>query len=440
MKKIHPTALFRLTVLGSLVSREVLPRGELTSELARLSEKDYDIPGASSTRLSPKTIENWYYRYRHGGVEALEPKVRNDQGQSKIRVELQQAVIAAKKVNRRRSIRTLKRLMEEEGLAAKGELSRSSIHRLLRSHGLSQPAGEEEPKEEFRRFEAACAGDIWYGDVMHGPRIEVEGRLRKTYLVTLMDDASRLATHSVFCLGETALEIEGALKQALLKRGLPRKLVIDNGSAYRAASLQGICARLVIPLIYCRPYAPQGKAKLERWHRTVRGQFLTEVDCRLLSLEDLNARLWAWIERWYHRNEHDGLAGKTPLERYQQDLPRIRPLGTHASRIDEIFLHRESRKVRKDGTVSYGGALFEVPFELSGRTIWLKVDPHRKTIAGLEDKEGEPLGMAVPLDARANLNRKRHKPGEHRPSPDTPSTGPNPVDTAMREHYGKEAS
>jgi transposase InsO family protein len=440
MKEIHPTALFRLTVLGSLISREVLVRGELNRELQRLSEMTYDIPGSSSTQLSPKTIENWYYLYRNGGIEALEPKVRSDQGQSKLRPELQEAVIAAKKANRKRSIRTLKRLMEEEGLAAKGELSRSSIHRLLKSHGLTDRSDDEEPQEEFRRFEAACAGDIWYGDVMHGPRIMVDGRLRKTYLATLMDDASRLVAHSVFCLAESALEIEGALKQALLKRGLPRKLVIDNGAAYRAASLQGICARLAIPLVYCRPYAPQGKAKLERWHRTVRGQFLSEIDARMLSLDELNARLWAWVERWYHKNEHDGLEGKTPLQRYQQDLPRIRPLGDYASRIDEIFLHRESRKVRKDGTVSYGGSLFEVPYELSGRTIWLKVDPHRQTIVGLEDKQGEPLGRAVPLDARANLNRKRHKPGGGPASPDTPTTGPSPVDAAMREHYGNPAS
>ena|GEM_PF-4020822 len=56
-----------------------------------------------------------------------------------------------------------------------------------------------------------------------------------------MDDASRLLTHSAFCLGETALDIEGGLKQALLKRGVPRKLVVDNGTAYRSGSLQGIC-------------------------------------------------------------------------------------------------------------------------------------------------------------------------------------------------------
>src|SRR3546814_728183 len=119
--------------------------------------------------------------------------------------------------------------------------------------------------EEKRSFVAEFAGSIWYGDVMHGPAIPVAGRQRKVYLVSLMDDASRLITHSAFCLGETALDIEGVLKQALLKRGVCRKLVVDNGAAYRAQTLQGICVRLGVQLIYCRPYAPEGKGKLERW-------------------------------------------------------------------------------------------------------------------------------------------------------------------------------
>ena len=93
------------------------------------------------------------------------------------------------------------------------------------------------------------------------------------------------------------------LKQALLKRGVPSKLVVDNGAAYRAQTLQGICARLGIHLIFCRPYAPEGKGKLERWHRTLRDQFLGELDERhITSLEDLNARLWAWLEQVYHRS------------------------------------------------------------------------------------------------------------------------------------------
>ena len=73
----------------------------------------------------------------------------------------------------------------------------------------------------------------------------------------------------------------------------------------------------------------------------------------------------AWVERIYHRSPHDGLGGITPLARYQQDLPKIRPLGLLAAKLDALFHHRISRRVRKDGTVSYQGKRFEVPFELS---------------------------------------------------------------------------
>ncbi|MCP3971375.1 MAG: transposase family protein, partial [Rhodobacteraceae bacterium] len=217
-------------------------------------------------------------------------------------------ILAAKRENPRRSIRMIRRLLESRGTVARGELSRSAIHRLLQAHGLSRITGSASEPEEHRAYEAEHAGDIWYGDVMHGPQVPMDGKMRKSYLVSLMDDASRLIAHSAFCPGETALDIEAVLKQAVLKRGLPVKLVIDNGPAYRAKTLQGICARLGIHLVYCRPYAPEGKGKLERWHRTFRNHFLSELDItRLRDLSDLNARLWAWLETVYHQTAHGGL-------------------------------------------------------------------------------------------------------------------------------------
>ena len=246
---------------------------------------------------------------------------------------------------------------------------------------------------------------------MHGPHVPIKGQLRKTYLVSLLDDASRLVTHSAFCLGETALDIEGVLKQALLRRGVPIKFIVDNGAAYRAATLQGVCARLGIALIFCRPYAPEGKGKLERWHRTFRDQFLSELDPRLItSLDDLNARLWAWIEQVYHQTVHSSLDGLTPLARYQRDLPRIRSLGTQATQLDALFHHRVTRFVRKDGTVSYLAQRFEVPYELSGKTVRLVVDPHAQRVVGVEDQAGESLGQATALDRLANVHRTRRKP------------------------------
>ncbi len=435
MNEIHPVALFRYSVLGPLVSRAQLPRGELKATIQELAARHYDIPGSRHSHLSEKTIEGWYYAWRRGGIEALVPKVRSDQGQSKLPPELQEAILAAKRENPRRSIRGIRRLLERRGTVAKDELSRSAIHRLLQAHGLSRPSGAASEPEERRAYVAEYAGDIWYGDVMHGPRVPIQGKQRKAYLVSLMDDASRLIAHSAFRPGETALDIEGVLKQAVLKRGLPVKLVIDNGPAYRAKTLQGICARLGIHLVYCRPYQPEGKGKLERWHRTFRDQFLSELDpTQIRDLDDLNARLWAWCETVYHTTPHTGLAGLTPLARYQQDLPRIRALGTLAARLDELFYHRITRKVRKDAIVSYQGKRFEVPYELARQRVQLVVDPHTEQVLGVEDENGQSLSAATPLDAVANAHRTRRQPTPIAFEPHAP-TGLNAVEQAYREYH-----
>ncbi len=435
MKEIDPKALFRLSVLGPLVSRERLERGELQQIIRELAQREYAIPDSRRHHLGEKTIEAWYYRWRREGITGLTPKIRVDRGQSKLSPSIQEAILAAKRENPRRSIRQIKRLLEAAGSVARASLSRSAIHRLLQQQGLSRMSGSSSLPEERRSFVAASAGAIWYGDVMHGPRIPLHAKLRKTYLVSLMDDASRLISHSAFCLGETALDIEGVLKQALLRRGVPIKLIVDNGAAYRANTLQAICVRLGIHLIYCRPYAPEGKGKLERWHRTFRDQFLSELDERnITSLADLNARLWAWLEQVYHRTAHAGLGGLTPLARYQQDLPKIRSLGPRATEIDALFHHRITRFVRKDGTVSYLGGRFEVPYELAGKTVKLVVDPHAGRVLGVENEAGESLGSAIPLDAIANLKRVRRKPNpelNHEPL----RGGPNLVEIAYEQYH-----
>jgi len=436
MNEIDPKALFRLSVLGPVVSREKLEHGELQQLIRELAQREYAIPGTQRRHLGEKTIQAWYYSWRREGIAGLEPKLRVDRGQSKIAPAIQEAILAAKRDNPRRSIRQILRLLEAAGLVAQRSLSRSAIHRLLHASGLSKLTGGPASPEEKRSFTAEFAGSIWYGDVMHGPRVPVKGQLRKTYLVSLLDDASRLVAHSAFCLGETALDIEGVLKQALLRRGVPSRIVVDNGAAYRAHTLQGICARLGIHLIFCRPFSPTSKGKLERLHLTLRNQFLSELDeRRITDLDELNARLWAWLEQVYHRTPHGGLGGLTPLARYQRDLPRIRTLGAKAVQLDSLFHHRISRFVRKDGTVSYLGQRFEVPYEHSGKTVSLVVDPHAQRVVGVEDAAGNSLGQATPLDAIANVKRVRRRPEPAQMS-SVPRTGPNLVELAHAKYHG----
>jgi hypothetical protein len=226
-----------------------------------------------------------------------------------------------------------------------------------------------------------------------------------------MDDASRLICHSAFCLDETAISIEFVLKEALLKRGLPKKLLIDNGPAYRSKSLQNVCARLKIRLIYSRPYEPESKGKLERWHATMRSQFLTELDLQAIhTLAELNARLWVWIEQKYHRTVHSALNPKTPLERFHQDLLKIQPIGEMAKYLDDYFYHRIKRKIKKDATLSFDGKLFEVPFELAGETVYLVFDAPTNVPTYVESLEHQWLSSIHPLDKLANNKRIRQRP------------------------------
>lgn len=408
---IHPAALFRLSVIGPLTSRDHLERGEFKKIVRELSAKTYDIPNSKRVHIDGKTIERWFYQWRKEGIDGLNPKSRSDKGTSQLPKEIQQKLLALKKENAKRSLNTLIRLLEMQGDIQKNQMARATIHRFLKSHGLSKQIDESGTTIERRAFEALFAGDIWYGDVMHGPRIQTDNGIKKTYLVSMMDDASRLICHSAFCLDETALSIEFVLKEALLKRGMPKKLVIDNGSAYRSHTLQSICARLNIQIVYCRPYEPEGKGKLERFHRTFRDQFLTEIDIKAIqSLDDLNARLWVWIEKIYHQTLHSALKdNQTPLMRFQKDLIKIKPLGHFAESLDQYFYHRIKRRIKKDGTISYEGDLYEVSFDLVNQDVLLVFDPHQQAPKWIESLDYKKMSDVFILDKHLNNQRIRHR-------------------------------
>lgn len=417
-KPIQPVALFRLSVLGPLASRGELKRGEVSTIIRELASKAYDIPDSKRTYLSAETIKRWYHDWKRGGIDALQSKERLDKGKTQLPPSVQERLLQLKQDNPSRSINLMISMMESSGFISKGSVSRASVHRFLKQLKLSKRILPSVNTIEHRSFVAAHAGDLWQGDVLHGPSIQTKNGLRKTYLVTLMDDASRLLAHTAFCFGETALDIEGILKQAVLKRGRPYKLLVDNGAAYKSGTLQAICARLDIRLIYCKPYAPEGKGKLERFHRTFREQFLNELDLsRVANIDELNARLWAWIESVYHNRPHAGLdkldtnEHQTPIARWRQDLSLVRPLTTAiAERLDDIFCHYIVRTVRKDGTVSWDGACFEVHHNLVGEKVTLVIDPHRQVILRVENSFGDDMGKASLIDRIQNTHRKRQRP------------------------------
>jgi putative transposase len=406
--KVSEIALFRLSVLGALTSRIDLDRGEVRELILQQSVNHYDIPNSTRIKVSFKTIESWYYRWKKYGVQGLEPKQRLDYGVTRLSSDVQEEILSLKSDHMGRSVNVITNTLAKRGFIG---LSRSSVYRFLKSKGLSGRVISDAPTIERRKFEAEHVNDIWYGDVMHGPSILIEGKLKKTYMVSLMDDASRLVVHSFFSFNEQAESIEYALQQALLKRGLPKRLIVDNGPAYISKSLKSICAKLGIHLIYCRPYEPEGKGKLERWHRTVRDQFIKELNMEIiLTRYDLNKRLWGWLEEYYHQTPHRGLNGLSPLQRYRQELDLVQGLGALVNDLEKIFFHRVMRTINKDASFSLDGKYYEVPYELAGCKVQIAITPSERVPKLIEDNDGNELGVISEQDPKKNLYRKRQRP------------------------------
>ncbi|MFL9989229.1 helix-turn-helix domain-containing protein [Paraburkholderia sediminicola] len=152
MNEVDPKALFRLSVLGPLVSRERLGRGELQQIVQQLAQQEYAIPGSRRRHISEKTLLKWYYAWRRDGLSGLADRARTDVGRSKLPEPVQTAVLAAKRDNPRRSIRQIRLLLEAAGLVPRDTLSRCAVHRLLKAHGISGIAGPDVVPEEKPSF------------------------------------------------------------------------------------------------------------------------------------------------------------------------------------------------------------------------------------------------------------------------------------------------
>jgi transposase InsO family protein len=247
-------------------------------------------------------------------------------------------------------------------------LSPATVYRLFHKEGLLHPA--EPPATDRRKFEAELPNDIWQSDAMHGPMVMVADKKRKSYLFAFIDDMSRLITHGEFFLSERLDSYLDALRLALLKRGLPRKLYVDNGPAFRSAHLQEITASLGIALIHSKPYKPQGRGKIERFFQTVRRQFLPGFKGK--TLQDLNEAFEAWLRDCYHQRPHSA-TGLTPLKRFADHMECLRPA---PGALEDYFRKRARRRVANDRTISLNGNLYEAPVSLIGKQVTLLYHDH----------------------------------------------------------------
>lgn len=395
-------AVFRFGVISDFVTRSELDRGEQERLLREKCERAWQIPHSNRSRLARSTILGWIKAYRESGgrLESLYPDSRNDRGMSRVIDEETGVLIVRLRTEMPRcSLPTLISELEKRKLLPPGlVLGASTLYRFLKREGILKAASP--PPVDRRKFEAELPNDLWQSDAMHGPMVLVGEKRRKTYLFAFIDDMSRLVPHAAFYLNENLDSYLGALRCALLKRGLPRKLYVDNGPAFRSKLLHEIAASLGIALVHSKPYKPQGRGKVERFFQTVRGQFLPTVQGS--SLEALNEQLDRWITTDYHQRPH-GATDEPPLKRFADHMECIRPAPKH---LEDYFRKRARRRVANDRTVSLHGKLYEAPVPLIGKHVILlynEADPSRIEV----QLEGRCYGLLTPLDLNVNCRVRR---------------------------------
>jgi putative transposase len=404
------TALWRYQIIAPLLSLDGR-RGELRLAIRRLASRPHAHPTKGTLRLGFGTIEGWYYRYRREGLPGLVPVPRKDRGKSRridgaLAEHIDQIATEHPDLDGRQILAELRsRLGEDAGVP-----SLSSLYRFLRSSGLDQR--RQPTRADHRAFAFDLAGDCWQSDVMYGPSLPVrEGVRRKTFLLAILDDASRLIPHAQFYFEQHLRSFKDCLKQAFLKRGLPRRLYLDNAQIFRSRSVLHLAAHLGIQILHTRPYRPQGRAKIERFFGTVRRSFLRRIEVKgVLDLDALNRQLFAFIEGEYHRSPHRGLKGETPLDAWLRLAGGVRPLPGDAD-LDLLFLEEARRRVAKDGTFALLGRTFEAGPEFIGQRLAVRFDPYDLRRVFLVTGEGR-LHAAFPVDLSGNRRVRRKPHGE----------------------------
>jgi len=381
------------------------PFGEQEKLLRAKCDKKWNIPYSDRTSIGRSTILRWISLYRGSGEEivALFPKNREDLGKARVYDKNTcLGLIQLRKELPELPVRLVRDKAQKRGiLPADASADLSTLYRFLNAQGLMKKTPSQ--AVDRRKFEAEFPNDLWQSDVMHGPKLEVgKERARKVYLIAFIDDHSRLITHGKFYISESLISFKVAFEQALLTRGLPRKLYVDNGAAYKSKQLQFTAASLGIALIHAKPYTPQGKGKIERFFKTVRTEFLPCFSGE--TLDEINMAFDLWLHETYHTRRHSATS-QSPFKRFTAKLECVRAAPRD---LKDHFRSVLRRRVNKDRTIMVQNWLFEAPATLVGERV--EVLFHESSPEEIEVKwKQKSYGFLAAVDLHVNCGVKRDK-------------------------------
>jgi transposase InsO family protein len=371
---------------------------------------------------------SWWSAYKKRGLEGLMPRCRTDSGCPKaISPDVLAAAIECRREIPTRSTKTIIDVLVKKGLVAQGQLHRSTLDHHLGEAGWSRRRLKTLGAKRFIKMMFDRPNQLWVGDY-HDARLLFDPateRFREIHVCVFIDHYSKLLVHAQWYLRENVATLEDTLKKALLKRGVPDRIYVDRGAAYRSDDFAFALDHLTIKLVHSKAYESEGRGTIERFNRTIVEQFEPEVRAlRLTSLDELNRLFEAWVEQRYHLELH-GATGQRPIDRVAQE--GFSPRYADPVDIDDTFRVRVSRKVHpKTSTVEVDGIAFVVETFLRNRWVTVHYDPHdlRDVLVFFRKKR---VQRALP-----------QKPNEHpQPRPDKAQPTPPSFDylRALRAEY-----
>lgn len=392
-------ALFRYKIIAPALEKG-LPQKEY---FAKQSEKIWEVPGYGTKQYTVSAFKSWLADYRAGDFESLYPATRCDEGKSRrITPDLAKAITEHSNLLAGSPVSVFYRSLDSQGLINPPYLSESALRRFVSANGLLTKPEEARPR---KKYEKEHINQLWISDTMHGPYLPQGKQKRKTYLVGIIDDHSRMLVGTGWFFQENTLALEIVLKEAIGRFGLPKMFYCDNGAVFSTQSLSLACARLGIALVHSKPYDSPSRGKIERVWRTIQDKFVSTLQLAAVdTLQALNDLFACWLDSDYHKVFHHGI-GVKPIERWLADAKVTRIQTISKEELDLAFYQSYERKVKKDSTIQFDRILWQVPFRYIGK----KIEIHHPT--------GSPKELYLFEDGKPFLRLQRCNPVENAAPP-----------------------
>jgi transposase InsO family protein len=288
---------------------------EKSDILALVTESGLSRRGAlAQLGVSRSTYYRWLRRQIEGRLQ--DKKGGSTTPWNKLRPEEESKILAQARASPELSARQLAlSIVDSESLF----VSESTVYRILKREGLIKPAdivGFKAGKEYHHKTKKP--NELWATDCAHLKVIDWGWY----YLVTVMDDFSRfilawelksdMAAGSLIDVVQQAVDLTGMTDVPVEDRTM---LLSDNGPGYLSRHFGEYLSLVGIRHIIASPYHPQTNGKIERYHRTIKGE-INLVPYVMPS--DLKEAITAFIEYYNYERYHEGLGDVTPYDVYMR--------------------------------------------------------------------------------------------------------------------------